>query len=231
MDFSRDRHWLGNSQAQPVELANLWNTTGQPKHFKGIVHICDLMPTLLGFAGATNRPKYMDGYDFGLAFRRGYSQGPRTEALLDLYTSDNFAFPESMRALVKGDMKLIEGIIRDPEQYSESSQDRMNSSDTSWTTFVGEKLIRVLDFAFGESPMQICRVLLAHYVFHSRLAKPQTQGFVPLIRLYNLSADPSESNNIAMHYPNIVSELLKKVRDRDIPYNTSLRKHAVLTFT
>lgn len=230
VDYTRDQRYLGvhgaigggrgaESQEKTVEgrsqaKGNKVQSQGRGREFYGMMHICDMLPTFLEFAGVTDINKKVSGLD-GLsmvqAIRSGTNISPRTEMLLELYSSEDFVFDEDLMSYLDGDMKLIQGIVRDPFMYFESSLNRMNSSDTSHITFITEFALRALEWIFGAGRFDNTRIVITHRIAHMLLLQPQKKGKESTVRLYNLTADPSESTNIADQHPSIVKDLQNKV--------------------
>ncbi|CAM9421039.1 unnamed protein product, partial [Ectocarpus fasciculatus] len=118
VDFSEDGRYLGEGG---------WA-------YDGMVHVSDWFPTLLSVAGGDSRPLTAaggDGIDMARALRRRDQGGHRHETLLEMYDAKDFIYNESLVSYLLGDMKLIEGVIRDPMYYYESERDCINSTDTS----------------------------------------------------------------------------------------------------
>ena len=115
VDYTPHHEYIGHGQGGGDE----------GREFHGLMHSADILPTLLGYAGVSNIERSvpgMDGFDFGPAIRGGGQEGPRKEILLELYNPDEFVFVnETMRAYRIGEMKLIEGLVRDPFMHYEST--------------------------------------------------------------------------------------------------------------
>ena len=78
-------------------------------------------------------------------------------------TVDEKVFEESREAHLSGDFKMIEGFIRDPSHYYESFEDRLNRSDGTVVTRVGENIIRALEVVFGVGPFDHSRQVPSHH--------------------------------------------------------------------
>jgi hypothetical protein len=134
--------------------------------------------------------------------------------LVELYDSDDFIFDESLTSYIwNNDMKLIQGIVRDPHMHYESTLDRMNCTDSTMVTWLGELGIRALEWIFGAGKFDNTRIVITHRLLHMLILQPQKSGIEPTVRLYNITSDPTESNNIATQYPEIVSLLQQKIND------------------
>ncbi len=109
-------------------------------------------------------------------------------------------------------MKLVEGIIRDPHHHYESSIDWMNSTDSTFITSRAQYVIRLLEWFWTEGPFDNSRIVLTHSIYHTLLIQPQIKGEVPTLRLFNLTADPEERNNVASEHPEIVKIIQQKIQ-------------------
>ena len=115
--------------------------------FRGLAHMSDWLPTMLGWAGGSEAaPSYLgrfDGFDLGPALRAGGVEGgqggecglagngssggsqgcadelgPRREVLLDLYCVGESVWDrEEVAAMRVGRYKLVQGTARDPHWY------------------------------------------------------------------------------------------------------------------
>ena len=201
MDFTENKKYIGS---------------GNGREYHGKVHIADVLPTLLGYAGVADihkRVPKLDGFDFGPALRSGTNDSPRNEVFVEMYNRGEFIFQEeSLRSYIVGDMKLIEGDVLDPTRYFEAfSNDAINCTDTTIWTTVGEIVIRSLEFIFGAGQFDMTRITLTHRIFH-RLVRRYGKK-TPIIRLYNITSDPNEQNNIAEFHPDVVSSIQKRLMD------------------
>ena len=219
VDFSEDNRFLGEGN---------WS-------YDGMIHISDWFPTLLSVAGESlDRFKASggDGIDMSRSLLRKDQNGHRHEALLEMYEAKNFIYDENLVSYVMGDMKLIEGFIRDPLYYYESEKDILNNSGTSkpytatlilkicmlldqtLVSVFGEAEIRIPEAIFGNGPFDTSRVAITHSRIHPRLGR---SGKIPgpepgsTLLLFNLTADPLESDNVAAKHPDIVAEIRSKL--------------------
>lgn len=182
--------------------------------YYGMMHSADVLPTLLGYAGISNVSEnvpYIDGYNMVNSIKNNIST-PRIEMLLEMYDSDDFIFhSEYVYAYRIGDMKLIEGIVRDPHWYYESFTDHIKSSDNTFISLFGEYLLRSLEYFFSAGPFDNLRLVITHTIIHQLLLKPQQTGKENILRLYNITEDPMEINNIAMDNMDIVNHIKSKI--------------------
>lgn len=205
VDYTLDQRYLGSSLKPGRE-------------YYGLMHSSDVLPTMLGFAGVSesslkSKVVGLDGYDFGPYFRSSTTSSPRSEVLLELYNKNECIFKnESMHSYLLGDMKLIDGIVRDPHYHYESSIDWMNSTDPTFVTTRAQLVIRFLEWIFGEGPFDNSRIVLAHTLYHTKILQPQMKGLQTTVRLYNLTADPLERHNIAEEHPEIVKLIREKIQ-------------------
>lgn len=192
--------------------------TGKPREYYGLMHCSDILPTMLSYAGIsydelTKTVNNLDGYDFSQYFLSNtINKSPRNEVLLELYNKGECIFQnESMHSYLVGDIKLIDGIIRDPHFHYESKIDWMNSTDETSYTTTAQYLIRFLEWIFGQGPFDNTRIVLTHSIYHTKILQPQIDGTEKILRLYNLTNDPEERINIADEYPEIVKEIQRKI--------------------
>jgi arylsulfatase A-like enzyme len=213
LDYTPDQRYIGDHRG--ISSDGTAKTNSRVREYHGMVHVSDILPTLMGYAGVHDIHRTvtgLDGFNFGPYLRSGKHESPRSEIFLDLYRKGDFIFPkEALRAYIMGDMKLIEGNIRDPHRYFESSEDRMNCSDPTIWTYVGEKVIRAIEAIFGAGQFDNSRITLTHRVFHNlavHFGPPE-----PHLRLYNLTSDPYEQHNIAEAHPDIVARIRGRLSD------------------
>lgn len=201
VDFSEDSRNLGEGN---------WT-------YDGMVHVSDWFPTLLSVAGGkldTFKASGGDGIDMAGALRRRDPLGHRHEALLEMYDAADFIYNEDLVSYVLGDMKLIEGAIRDPLYYYESDIDFINNTDKTLATAMGQMEIRAAEAVFGNGPFDTSRVVITHSRIHPRLMQSGRidsglEGSTLL--LFNLTADPFESINVAAQHPELVAEIKAKL--------------------
>ena len=207
VDYTSNQRYIGAPDSAPSS-----------REYHGLMHSSDILPTMLGFAGVSEdylktEVKGLDGYDFGPYFRTFTQESPRSEVLLELYNKGECIFQnESMHSYLIGDMKLIEGIVRDPHHHYESHVDWMNSTDPTFVTSRAQIVIRFLEWIFGQGPFDNSRIVLTHSLYHTKILQPQIDGLEPTVRLYNLTADPEERDNIADRNPLIVKEIQQKIQ-------------------
>lgn len=88
----------------------------------------------------------------------------------------------------------------------------MNCTDPSRVTLYGEYFNRALEAYFGAGPYDNTRIVITHRWLHPIILKQQRSGLESTLRLYNITADPTESNNIAEENMAIVEEIREKIR-------------------
>jgi len=139
--------------------------------------------------------------------------GPRQEILLDMYygSRGEYIFPdEDMTVFRRAHYKLIEGHVRDPHWYSESSSDAMNTTDTTWKPKMLERAVRFIEWIFGVGRADSFRVMLTHQIFQPLYLAEQRAARVDTVQLYDVEADPSEKVNLAKDFPDVVADLHKR---------------------
>ena len=94
------------------------------------------------------------------------STGPRAGMLLELYTSEESVFNQSLSSYRLGDYKLIRGSVRDHNYYFESSSNKINSSHNSVGSYVIETIIDAQDYWFGKGQSDTLNIVLAHMWLH-----------------------------------------------------------------
>lgn len=217
IDFSEDGLYLGRGN----------------RTYDGMFHISDWFPTLISLANGNvskiTAATGIDGIDASATLRKharsstasastappasSSSPSHRQELLVDMYDAKDFMFHQDVSAYIEGDMKIVTGMIRDPIYYYESSEDRMNNTDPTLTSYLGEKLLRGLESIFDVAPFDAARSTITHSYFHPII---QEAARVPSgnnrVLLFNLTADPTESTNIAEHHPDVVNRLLNKLQ-------------------
>jgi hypothetical protein len=204
VDFTHNQSYLGRTSSKESAVI-----PPQGKEYHGLMHCSDWLPTLLGYAGASSDSLgKVDGFDFGRYFRSGSNDSPRSDILIELFRFVDLDFPLALsRAYLMGDMKLIEGRLRDPHLYSDSTRDALNSTDKSYLTYAIESAIRVLEWSFGVSASDKSSSAILNSYFTYRANTLAT----PSLHLFNLSSDPTESNNLADEYPDVVREIQRRL--------------------
>lgn len=212
VDFSNDKRYLGTSDHAWKGCSNAL-IGGGGRVFRGLFHMVDWLPTLLSAAGVpASTLAAIDGVDQLPALRRTGTKEEepvyqrRQEVLLDIYSVDENVFGDAAVAFRQGKYKLLEGTFRDPHWYKEPTSDWMNTSDTGWVATVGELVVRGLEDIFGAGPFDTARTAITSNVFHQRYKDAGTGVF-----LYDIEADPGETNNLAESNPEVVQELRDRV--------------------
>lgn len=192
VDFSPDKRYLGDPN----------------REYDGLFHVSDWLPTLAAYAGiaASELPDHLDGIDQSKAFRNNLIS-PRTEMIYDLIDTEDSFFSEGMISFRMGDIKIIDGMVRDKHWYTEPSKNRLNTTDETWVSFAGEIALKLGEFFFEDSKFDTAHHILAHgLVMHSFSSYDE-------ILLYNISADPLEKNNIRESHPEILKIMMKRVQE------------------
>ena len=143
-----------------VDLSGKYLKMGGSEH-NHIFHISDWLPTFLSWAGASHLVDGLglDGLDQSVGLKS--NKMVREDVLLELFTSTDSHDGSQSAAYRKGKYKIIQGNIRDPYWYTEPTEDRVATSDQSWTPTILENFVRLMEFFFGNGPCD----MLPHAVF------------------------------------------------------------------
>ena len=147
--------------------------------FDGLMHVSDWFPTLASFAGipASVLPADLDGVNMASFLSpsheankdKGCTANPRDGLLLEMWAAGDTPFGETLEAYRLVDYKLINGTVRDPNYYGESSSGFfLNISRPLWITYSMETLIKCFEIVFGAGPFDTMRIILTHKVVHVR---------------------------------------------------------------
>ena len=145
------------------------------QRFDGLMHVSDWFPTLASFAGipASVLPADLDGVNMASLLSpssyEAIAANPRDGLLLERWAAGDTPFGETLEAYRLGDYKLINGTVRDPNYYGESSSGLfLNISRPLWITYTMETLIKCIEMVFGAGPFDTMRIILTHKVVHVR---------------------------------------------------------------
>jgi len=177
--------------------------------YQGIIHIADWLPTFLAIGGMEKsriEGLELDGMDLSQSIRSGashFSEAPRQSVIYELTVDgESVLVSRGTQAIRKGPWKLVQGSIQDPHRYMEPTADRLNSTDHSQITRMGEILLRLAEgVLFGPAPFDIVRTAITHSVvqhFYPQHTEPQ---------LFNLESDPYELQDLASENPAIIQDL------------------------
>ena len=146
------------------------------RSFNGLMHVSDWFPTLASFAGipASELPADLDGFNLADSLSgvqdltsTSASVVPRDGVLLEMWAAYDTPFNEQLEAYRLGDFKLINGSVRDPNYYWESTTGRfLNISRPLWSSYGFEILIKGMEAIFGAGPFDTLRILIAHKYVH-----------------------------------------------------------------
>mmetsp|Transcript_11028 Transcript_11028/g.9972 ORF Transcript_11028/g.9972 Transcript_11028/m.9972 type:complete len:617 (-) Transcript_11028:1268-3118(-) len=187
----------------------------------------------------------------------------RSEVLLEFYLANESVFQQDLFAYRINELKYIEGVIRDPNYYYSSSDHLINntarllldSNVNNWfsdkqlktkltyylITYLGQSLIDLLTYFYGEGPLDTLRIVITHTIIqkiYTRLTpvdelfgrykdKPlinnkfnyttnylnsnESYNVIHDVYLYNLTADPYEEHNLVDEYPGLLDVFRDKI--------------------
>ena len=107
----------------------------------------------------------------------------------------------------KGKYKLIHGIIRDPNWYSESKYDGMNTTDTGMIVKLLENMSRFFDWTLGQVENDMFRMYITNILLFQIYSK--REGYQTL--LFDVDKDPRETKNIASDFPHILKDMIHDI--------------------
>jgi len=193
VDFSKDHRYFG-----------------KPRVIDKMVHASDWAATLVDIAGVTPKQK-MDGVSLFKHLKSSdTSSWPRDSVILDMHygrEGESAFLTSDIAAIVKGNMKLIVGDIRDPNYYYESTVNGLNTTADPDVTTYYENLIMTLESFFGKGPFDSLKVLLVHSYCHGNFETRDN------LLLYDVSTDPEEKHNLAgdPKYEDIIKEMKEEM--------------------
>lgn len=141
------------------------------------------------------------------------AEGPRNSVLLEMYLSDESIFNQSLIAYRLGEYKLIRGTVRDDNYYYESYANRINSSSTTWGSYIMERALDTMDYIFGKGPADTLNIIMVHMFLHDLEKFIDGSPPKPSIQLYNIVEDPCERYNLANEprYAAIIDEIDREI--------------------
>jgi len=171
-----------------------------------LVHISDWLPTFLDWANAPASPKLgLDGISQTATLVGG--EAARTEVLLELFSSHQSHDGSESAAYRSGKFKLIAGHMRDPHWYTEPTDDKVSTSDSSLLPRVLELIVRGFEWVFGNGPCDPVHIILMNSVLFNQY-KSKTE---PRVMLFNIETDPEERDDISDQNPHIVKDLTARI--------------------
>eukprot|EP00004_Rigifila_ramosa_P008921 TRINITY_DN20393_c0_g1_i1.p1 TRINITY_DN20393_c0_g1~~TRINITY_DN20393_c0_g1_i1.p1 ORF type:complete len:622 (+),score=105.41 TRINITY_DN20393_c0_g1_i1:254-1867(+) len=193
-----------------------------PQHyvFRGLGHLADFYPTIVDAvltraaeAGSPmQRPELQcSGFSL-LPALRDKLDSPRTEAILQVDTEFGGGPNQTHMAIRSGQWKLIIGNPIDDFLYQEPDNDSIwFVRGGSWLEKANELLYWLLEAIYYPIDIIVTKELVRNLRLQikSRVFEPSFAS--TKFRLFDLSADPTESNNVAASYPDIVAELTAKL--------------------
>lgn len=205
--------------AMDLSSAGSYFGPGVGRYYRGLAHTSDWFPTLLGLAKGSSDMKglKLDGINLGPALRAGGDVevlgGPRHEILVDMYYGSlgEYVWPDDDMAVIRrGKWKLVDGYMRDPHWYSESTSNTLVTTDTTWKPKAMELLLRAIVWIFGEGPADNTLMFFAHNVLQGHYHSLEVASGVGATKLYNVVDDPRELVDVAKDFPDVVAELQKR---------------------
>lgn len=190
VDFSLDGRYLG---------AGSWI-------YNGMTHISDWFPTILSvvkgsLSSYTNAGG--DGLDMSVTLKYYRDRKPHRDlVLLEMHENQDPGYDFNSAAIISGDMKLIEGIIREHGFYREPISNNLEVDDFQWSLYVGEKLMQALEYSIGSARLRPFKKYLS-----DKLMARATEGTF----LFNITADPEERYNLANAFPDQIGVLREKI--------------------
>lgn len=168
--------------------------------YNGLTHICDWFPTILSIANGpvkvyTNSGG--DGLDMTITLKYYRDRKPHRDiTLIEMHDKMDQYYDESSFSFISGDLKFIQGVVRDSGLYTEASFRELNAG-----TSYGETLIRILERIFGSAQLRPLKSTLAQ-----QLLIPKENSHEHLY-LFNVSSDTQEANDLALFHPDIIATL------------------------
>jgi len=182
------------------------------RDMKHMIHISDWLPTFISWTRRTDLLKglHIDGVSQARALK--YNQRIRNELVIEMIDPEHSHDSIQSWAYRKGDYKIIMGNIRDPNWYSEPTQDWLATSDSSEVPHAFEKTIKLTSHIWGLGPTDSRpnRVLSMNtlYAYYRRKLGNVTAVF-------NVEKDIQEKDNLCLtnhHLCDKMTSLLLKQR-------------------
>lgn len=170
--------------------------------YDGVVHVSDWMPTLLSLAKVPQVDTDLDGLDVSQALLTG-GPSPRNETVLVL--DDHI----DQVAIRQGKWKLITGHAGDGRLYKEPTEWMNIEGGNKFMDKAFEMTVKFLYFVLGRN----YGLLPVQYIMHERMGFFHWLGVEQSWEgdyLFDLDADPTESQNLADKHP----DLVQKMKDR-----------------
>ncbi len=115
--------------------------------------------------------------------------------LLEMYYKEDMIFGEDLVAYRLGNYKLIRGVVRDDDYYSEAlpGQDYIHKRMRSGLARTIEYFIRGLEIVCGIGQMDALRLTITHMFLHS----VTEVGESDTVRLFDILNDPLEERDLS----------------------------------
>jgi len=163
------------------------------KDMKHMLHISDWLPTFLTWAGREDllRGLYIDGLSQSKALKE--DQKVRDEMVIEMVDPENSHEEIQSWAYRKGPYKIIMGNIRDPNWYSEPTQDWLATSDTSELPRAIEKTLKLTSHIWGLGPTDSKP---NRQLSMSALYRYHRYKLGNLTAVFDIEKDPQERTNL-----------------------------------
>lgn len=190
VDFSPDKRYFGQGG----------------REFDGLVHVSDWLPTLASIAGIPKEelPSQLDGMDQSKVLASG-GEGIRNEVIMELISSEEGIFEDGMIAFRRGDLKIVDGLVREKHWYSEPRKDRLNTTDDTMVSIIGETILRFFESIFNPAAFDTSHHVIAHGLVMNAFSSREE------ILLFNITEDPSETRSISQERPDLFASMMDRM--------------------
>jgi hypothetical protein len=190
VDFSPDKRYFGQGG----------------REFDGLVHVSDWLPTLASIGGISKEdlPSNLDGFDQSEALATG-RKGVRNEVVVELISREEGIFDDGMIAFRHGDLKIVDGLVRDKHWYFEPRKDRLNTSDDTIISLLGETVLRFFELVFNPASFDTSHHIIAHGLVMNAFSSREE------ILLFNITEDPGETHSLSQERPDLFAFMMDRM--------------------